>query len=96
MNDHYQKNTSLREENIELAKKLKGLVEQYELREQVRQIYIFKHKLNCRHALSPVPGASSRCPSNENEDNRLFVVHLLPFNFLNSTHFCRARQRDIY
>jgi DNA repair exonuclease SbcCD ATPase subunit len=34
MNDHYQKNTSLREENMELANKLKGLIEQYELREQ--------------------------------------------------------------
>jgi len=34
MNDHYQKNTSLREENLELANKLKGLIEQYELREQ--------------------------------------------------------------
>jgi len=35
MNDHYSKNTALREENIELASKLKGLIEQYELREQV-------------------------------------------------------------
>lgn len=35
MNDHYQKNTSLREENLELANKLKGLIEQYELREEV-------------------------------------------------------------
>ena len=35
MNDHYQKNTKLREENVELANKLKSLIEQYELREQV-------------------------------------------------------------
>jgi len=35
MNDHYQKNSALREENIELTNKLKGLIEQYELREQV-------------------------------------------------------------
>lgn len=35
MNDHYQKNTSLREENLDLANKLKGLIEQYELREAV-------------------------------------------------------------
>jgi myosin heavy subunit len=34
MNDHYQKNTALREENLELANKLKGLIEQYELREE--------------------------------------------------------------
>lgn len=35
MNEHYQKNTTLREENVELTTKLKGLIEQYELREQV-------------------------------------------------------------
>jgi len=35
MNDHYQKNTTLRDENVELTTKLKGLIEQYELREQV-------------------------------------------------------------
>lgn len=34
MNEHYQKNTTLREENMELTTKLKGLIEQYELREQ--------------------------------------------------------------
>ena len=39
MNEHYQKNTKLREENIELANKLKSLIEQYELREQVRTIF---------------------------------------------------------
>jgi len=37
MNEHYQKNTTLREENMELTTKLKGLIEQYELREQVSQ-----------------------------------------------------------
>ena len=40
MNDHYTKNTKLREENTELANKLKSLIEQYELREQVRNVYI--------------------------------------------------------
>ena len=35
MNDHYQKNSALRDENIELTNKLKGLIDQYELREQV-------------------------------------------------------------
>lgn len=35
MNEHYAKNTKLREENAELANKLKSLIEQYELREQV-------------------------------------------------------------
>ncbi len=35
MNDHYAKNQKLREENVELANKLKGLIEQYELREKV-------------------------------------------------------------
>ena len=35
MNDHYAKNSKLREENMELASKLKNLIEQYELREQV-------------------------------------------------------------
>ncbi len=36
MNENYEKNNKLREENIELASKLKNLIEQYELREQVR------------------------------------------------------------
>ena len=36
MDDHYQKNATLREENTELTKKMKKLIEQYELREQVR------------------------------------------------------------
>ena len=35
MNDHYAKNQKLREENVELANKLKSLIEQYELREKV-------------------------------------------------------------
>ena len=35
MNDHYSKNAKLREENVELASKLKNLIEQYDLREQV-------------------------------------------------------------
>ena len=35
MNEHYAKNTKLREENAELANKLKSLIEQYELREKV-------------------------------------------------------------
>ena len=41
MNEHYQKNTTLREENVELTTKLKGLIEQYELREQVSQHLVF-------------------------------------------------------
>ena len=43
MNDHYTKNTKLREENVELANKLKNLIEQYELREQHIE-KVFKHK----------------------------------------------------
>lgn len=43
MNDHYTKNTKLREENLELANKLKNLIEQYELREQHIE-KMFKHK----------------------------------------------------
>jgi len=43
MNEHYQKNTTLREENVELTTKLKGLIEQYELREQVSQHLVFLH-----------------------------------------------------
>lgn len=43
MNDHYEKNTKLREENLELANKLKNLIEQYELREQHIE-KVFKHK----------------------------------------------------
>ena len=35
MNDHYTKNAKLREENVDLANKLKSLIEQYEQREQV-------------------------------------------------------------
>ena len=35
MNENYEKNNKLREENVELANKLKNLIEQYELREQV-------------------------------------------------------------
>lgn len=38
MDDHYQKNATLREENSELTKKMKKLIEQYELREQVRRV----------------------------------------------------------
>lgn len=38
MNDHYAKNQKLREENVELANKLKSLIEQYELREKVMVI----------------------------------------------------------
>jgi hypothetical protein len=34
MSDNYDKNSALREENLELANKLKGLIEQYELREK--------------------------------------------------------------
>lgn len=35
MTEHYTKNSLLREENNELGNKLKNLIEQYELREQV-------------------------------------------------------------
>ena len=35
MNENYEKNNKLRIENMELANKLKNLIEQYELREQV-------------------------------------------------------------
>lgn len=35
MNEHYQKNSSLREENQGLANNLKELCEKYEIREQV-------------------------------------------------------------
>ena len=35
MNEHYTKNAHLREENNDLAAKLKNLIEQYEIREQV-------------------------------------------------------------
>lgn len=41
MNEHYQKNTTLRDENMELTTKLKGLIEQYELREQVSRQFVF-------------------------------------------------------
>lgn len=43
MNDHYTKNTKLREENLDLANKLKGLIEQYEQREQHIE-KVLKHK----------------------------------------------------
>lgn len=37
MEQHSSHNTKLRQENMELADKLKKLIEQYELREEVRQ-----------------------------------------------------------
>jgi len=45
MNEHYQRNTTLREENVELTTKLKGLIEQYELREQVSRHYLLHFTL---------------------------------------------------
>lgn len=36
MEQHSSHNTKLRQENMELAEKLKKLIEQYELREEVR------------------------------------------------------------
>lgn len=36
MEQHSSHNTKLRQENVELADKLKKLIEQYELREEVR------------------------------------------------------------
>ena len=44
MNDHYAKNNKLREENVELANKLKSLIEQYELREQVSTLFTTRWK----------------------------------------------------
>lgn len=41
MQENNQKNSVLREENLEIAQKLKSLVEQYELREQVGLISDF-------------------------------------------------------
>lgn len=38
MEQHNTHNTKLRQENMELAEKLKKLIEQYELREEVRRI----------------------------------------------------------
>ncbi|CAH1798771.1 unnamed protein product [Owenia fusiformis] len=43
MNDHHSKNSKLREENIDLASKLKNLIEQYDLREQHIE-KVIKHK----------------------------------------------------
>lgn len=49
MEQHNAHNTKLRQENMELAEKLKKLIEQYELREEVRDVlnkqsasYVFK------------------------------------------------------
>lgn len=39
MEQHNNHNTKLRQENMELAEKLKKLIEQYELREEVRKIF---------------------------------------------------------
>lgn len=36
MEQHNERNTKLRQENVELADRLKKLIEQYELREEVR------------------------------------------------------------
>lgn len=36
MEQHNERNANLRQENMELAEKLKKLIEQYELREEVR------------------------------------------------------------
>ena len=35
MDEHYKRNASLREENVEMAKKMKAMIDQYETREQV-------------------------------------------------------------
>lgn len=37
MQDHHERNTKLREENTELASKLKKFIEQYETREKVKR-----------------------------------------------------------
>ena len=36
MEQHNERNSKLRQENVELAERLKKLIEQYELREEVR------------------------------------------------------------
>lgn len=52
MEQHSSHNTKLRQENMELADKLKKLIEQYELREEVRR----KFKYHCGK-LAPVAAA---------------------------------------
>lgn len=53
MEQHSSHNTKLRQENMELAEKLKKLIEQYELREEVRLhkelllVYWVKLGLSC-------------------------------------------------
>ena len=69
MNEHYEKNTALREENLELANKLKGLIEQYELREQVGQASL---SLLCVCVLCTLywPTSSRASSSSMNSGNR--------------------------
>lgn len=38
MEQHNERNSKLRQENMELAERLKKLIEQYELREEVREV----------------------------------------------------------
>lgn len=44
MEQHNERNANLRQENMELADKLKKLIEQYELREEVRDLEIKDEK----------------------------------------------------
>lgn len=50
MEQHSSHNTKLRQENMELAEKLKKLIEQYELREEVRVRRSTLSKRCSRHA----------------------------------------------
>ena len=43
MTDNHERNTKLREENADLATKLKNFIEQYELREQVMDFVTTVH-----------------------------------------------------
>lgn len=49
MEQHNERNASLRQENTELAEKLKKLYEQYKLREEVRgQVFSFRMSQSCQ------------------------------------------------
>lgn len=54
MEQHNERNANLRQENMELADKLKKLIEQYELREEVRGQRIRELKMRVKAGIKPL------------------------------------------
>lgn len=56
MEQHNERNASLRQENTELAEKLKKLYEQYKLREEVSGQHFPRLQFTAQHDSSFIPG----------------------------------------